>query len=121
MSAVGPGQGDLTASAASVREAAGIAQAIGVRLAFEFSFSAAQLNTLARMRELLARAGHPGVGAPAGHLPHRAERGRRPMTIEDVAPSEIVYVQFCDVPRGALDPKQMLNRLPPGQGVVPFR
>ena len=120
MSAVGPGQGEPAASAASVREAAGIAQALGVRLAFEFAYSAAQLNTLARMRELLARAGHPGVGLLLDTY-HIVRSGGTARDVEDVAPSEIVYVQFSDVPKGALDPKQALNRLPPGQGAVPFR
>jgi 2-keto-myo-inositol isomerase len=120
MSAVGPGQGDLAGSAASLREAAAIAQAHGVRLAFEFSYSAAQLNTLGRMRELVARAGHPGCGLllDTYHI-HRSGGSAR--DVEDVTPEEIVYVQFSDVPRGTLDPKNMLNRLPAGQGVAPIR
>ena len=120
MSAVGPGTGDLARSAASVREVAAIAQGHGVRLAFEFSYSAAQLNTLARMRELVARAGHPGCGLllDTYHI-HRS--GGRATEVEDVTPDEIVYVQFSDVPAGTLDPKNMLNRLPAGQGVAPIR
>lgn len=120
MSAVGPGTGELAVSAASVREVAAIAQEHGVRLAFEFSYGAAQLNTLARMRELVTRAGHPGCGLllDTYHI-HRS--GGSPKDVEDVRPHEIVYVQFSDVPRGALDPKNMLNRLPAGLGVAPIR
>ncbi len=118
MSAVGPGEG--TPSAERVREVAAIAQAHGVRLAFEFSYSAAQLNTLARMRELVARAGHPGCGLllDTYHI-HRSGGSAR--DVEDVTPDEIVYVQFSDVPSGTLDPKNALNRLPAGQGVAPIR
>ena len=34
---------------------------------------------------------------------------------------EIAYVQFSDVPREGSVPGQFTDRLPPGQGVVPFR
>ena len=37
------------------------------------------------------------------------------MGIDDIA-----YVQFSDVPRSGLVAGQALNRLPPGQGSVPF-
>ena len=120
MSAVGPGQGALATMAQRVREAAAIAASHGVRLAFEFSYGAAQLNTIARMRELVARAGHPACGLLLDTY-HIQRSGGTVKDVEDVAPEEIVYVQFSDVPRGALDPKDMLNRLPAGRGVAPIR
>jgi sugar phosphate isomerase/epimerase len=120
MSAVGPGEGDLARSAASVREVAAIAQAHGVRLAFEFSYSAPQLNTLGRMRELVARAGHPACGLLLDTY-HIQRSGGSVKDVEDVTPDEIVYVQFSDVPAGTLDPKNALNRLPAGKGVAPIR
>src|SRR4030095_15572346 len=85
-----------------------------------FGDSPAQLNTRARMREVRAGGGHPGVGLLLDTY-HIVRSGGSARDIEDVAPAEIAYVQFSDVPKGALDPKQALNRLPPGQGVVPFR
>lgn len=120
MSAVGPGQGALPTMAERVREAAAIAASHGVRLAFEFSYGAAQLNTIARMRELVARAGHPACGLLLDTY-HIQRSGGSVKDVDDVTPEEIVYVQFSDVPRGALDPKDMLNRLPAGRGVAPIR
>ena len=120
MSAVGPGQGALPDMAARVRDVAAIAASHGVRLAFEFSYGAAQLNTIARMRELVARAGHPACGLLLDTY-HIQRSGGSVKDVEDVTPDEIVYVQFSDVPRGALDPKDMLNRLPAGRGVAPIR
>ena len=38
-----------------------------------------------------------------------------------VAPSEIVYVQYSDVPRTGLEPGKALDRLPPGRGSVRFK
>jgi Sugar phosphate isomerases/epimerases len=46
--------------------------------------------------------------------------GGRPADLDDVSGEDIVYVQFSDVPRSGLMPGQALNRLPPGQGSVPF-
>ena len=34
---------------------------------------------------------------------------------------ELVYIQFSDVPHGELKRGEVLNRLPPGQGRVPFK
>src|SRR4029453_19509682 len=81
---------------------------------------AAQLNTIERLRDLLARAGHPSCGllVDAYHL-HRGGGGLR--AVEDLEPGEIAYVQFSDVPAAGLQPGQPLDRLPPGRGVVPFR
>jgi len=38
-----------------------------------------------------------------------------------VAGTDIAYVQFSDVPRSGLVAGQALDRLPPGQGSVPFK
>ena len=47
--------------------------------------------------------------------------GGSPRSLDDVRGDEIVYVQFSDVPRGDVKPGEVLNRLPPGQGCVPFK
>jgi sugar phosphate isomerase/epimerase len=40
--------------------------------------------------------------------------------LEDVTPGEIAYVQYSDVPAGAA-PGEIMPRLAPGRGVVPFK
>jgi sugar phosphate isomerase/epimerase len=47
--------------------------------------------------------------------------GGSPRDFEDLGLDEIAYVQFSDVPRSGLVPGQALDRLPPGQGSVPFK
>ena len=118
MSPVDFASGDLARAAEGVREAGALAAAHGLRLAVEHQSQAPQLNTLARVRELLARAGHPAVGLllDSYHL-HRSPGGIR--AIEDVTPAEIAYVQFSDVP-AAVEPGKTQPRLPAGQGTVPF-
>src|SRR6266851_3880432 len=49
------------------------------------------------------------------------EVGDIPREIADVRPEEIAYVQYSDVPRTGLEPGKALDRLPPGQGSVPFK
>jgi sugar phosphate isomerase/epimerase len=119
MSPVDRGEGSIAQAAASVREVGDLAAAARVRLALEFNSQAAQVNTLGRVREILARAGHRACGLllDTYHL-HRS--GATVRDIDDVAPSEIAYVQYSDVPAGAV-PGQAMPRLAPGLGVVPFR
>ena len=65
-------------------------------------------------------AAHPHVGLLVDAY-HLGRSGGRPGDLKDVAGDEIAYVQFSDVPRSGLVPGQALDRLPPGQGSVPFR
>ena len=118
MSPAGPGQGTVTHAAASLRAVGDLAGEHGVRLAFEFSSTGGQINTLERAREVLAAADHPACGLllDAYHL-HRS--GRPGRSFEDVPGEEIYYVQYSDVPADNAQPGQ--DRLPPGQGVVAFR
>ncbi len=120
MSPVDRGRGGVTQAAASVREVGDIAAEHGVRVAIEFNSQCEQLNALAPMREVLARAGHPRCGLLLDTY-HIGRSGCTLAELDDVAPAEIVYVQYSDVPHGALTPGQVLNRLPPGRGIVPFR
>jgi sugar phosphate isomerase/epimerase len=118
MSPVGGGSGTVDQAATSMRAAGDIAGEHGVRLAFEFGSLGGQINTLERAREVLAAADHPHCGLllDAYHL-HRTGRSGR--GFEDVPAEEIFFVQFSDVPADNRQPGQ--DRLPPGQGVVPFR
>ena len=120
MSPVDKGRGDVARAAASVREVGDIAAAHGVRLAVEFNSQAEQLATLAPLREVLARAGHPACGLLLDTY-HLGRSGATLRELEDVAPQEIAYVQYSDVPRTGLRPGHVLDRLPPGRGTVAFR
>src|SRR5215510_1515609 len=119
MSPVDRGKGDLARAAESVAEVGEIAARHGVRLALEFNSLCQQFNTLASVREAIGRARHPHAGLLVDAY-HMGRSGSRPSDLDDVPPSDIVYVQFSDVPRSGLEPGQALNRLPPGQGSVPF-
>jgi 4-hydroxyphenylpyruvate dioxygenase len=120
MSAVNRGRGDADEAARSVREVGDIAREHGVRLAVEFNSQAEQLNALGPMREVVARAAHPSVGLLLDTY-HLGRTGAAPRDLEDLRPAEIAYVQYSDVPRSGLVPGQALDRLPPGQGSVPFK
>jgi sugar phosphate isomerase/epimerase len=120
MSPADMGEGDVARAAAAVREVGDMGAAHGVRIALEAPSQAAQLNTIERLREVLARAGHPSCGllVDAYHL-HRGGGGLR--AIETLDAKDIAYVQYSDVPASGLEPGKALDRLPPGRGIVPFR
>lgn len=120
MSPVDRGRGSLDRGAASIREVGDVAAKHGVRVALEFNSQAEQFNTLGRLREALALAGHPHCGLLLDTY-HLQRSGGDARALEDVAPEEIVYFQYSDVPRSGLEPGMVLDRLPPGQGSVPFR
>ena len=120
MSPVDRGRGDAADAARSIREVGDIAREHGVRLAVEFNSQCEQLNALGPMREVMARAGHPQTGLLLDTY-HLGRTGASPREIADVRPEEIAYVQYSDVPRTGLEPGKALDRLPPGQGSVPFR
>jgi 2-keto-myo-inositol isomerase len=120
MSPVDKGTGDLARAAASVREVGDLAARHGVRLAVEFNSQCEQLSTLERVREVLAKAAHPRCGLLFDAY-HMQRSGGTPRSLDDVRGDEIVYVQFSDVPRGEIKRGEVLNRLPPGRGCVPFK
>jgi 2-keto-myo-inositol isomerase len=120
MSSVDRGRADVARAAAAVRAVGDLAAGQGVTLALEFNSQVEQWNRLERMRELLVVAGHPACRllVDSYHL-HRS--GGTPADLADVAAEEIAYVQLSDVPRDGGTPGQTTDRLPPGQGAVPFR
>ena len=119
MSPVDKDRGDLRQAAASVREVGEIAAHHGVRVALEFNSQAAQFNSLEAVRQLLALAAQPACGLLLDTY-HLQRSGRVGRGFSDVAPEEITYVQYSDVPRAGLQPGYTLDRLPPGQGSVAF-
>jgi 4-hydroxyphenylpyruvate dioxygenase len=120
MSPVDRGRGESRRAAASLREVADLAAASGVRLALEFNSQAEGFNTLARIREVIGEAAHPHCGLLVDSY-HLQRSGGTPAQLEPVAPEEIVYVQYSDVPATGLEPGKIADRLPPGAGIVPFR
>lgn len=119
MSPVDKGRGDASQAARSIVEVGDIAARHDVRLALEFNSQCDQFNTLASVREVLAKAAHPHAGLLLD-VYHLGRSGARPEDLDDVPGGDIAYVQFSDVPRSGLVPGQALDRLPPGQGGVPF-
>ena len=86
MSPVDRGMGDVRRATASVREVGDLAAAARVRLAVEFNSQADQLNSLSRIREVLAAAAHPACGLllDTYHL-HRS--GGRPRSVTRLVPA----------------------------------
>ena len=120
MSPVDRGRGETRRAAASIREVADLAAASGVRLALEFNSQAEEFNTLARAREVIGEAAHPHCGLLVDSY-HLQRSGGSPALLEQLAPEEIAYVQYSDVPATGLQPGNTVDRLPPGAGTVPFR
>jgi 2-keto-myo-inositol isomerase len=119
MSPVDKEPGDARQAATSVREVGDIAARYGVRIALEFNSQAAQFNSLASVREVLAMADHPACGLLLDTY-HLQRSGRGGRGFAEVAPEEIAYVQYSDVPSEGLQPGNTLDRLPPGQGCIAF-
>jgi sugar phosphate isomerase/epimerase len=119
MSPVDKERGDLQQAAENVRQVGDIAAEHGVRLALEFNSQAAQFNSLDAVRELLSLAGHSACGLLLDTY-HLERTGRGGRGFAEVAPEEIAYVQYSDVPREGLQPGVTVPRLPPGDGIVAF-
>ena len=112
--------GDLNQAAASLREVGDLVAARGQTIALELNVSLVQFKTLRQVRDLLALAGHPNVGllVDTYHI-ERTDGGVA--TYESLEPGEIAYFQYSEVPDAPMNPPgNTQERLPPGQGVVPF-
>ena len=120
MSPVDRGQGPVDRAAASLREVGDIAGRHDVRLALEFNSQAAQFNTLPSVREVLRCAQHPRCGVLLDTY-HFGRTSGDPGSLDTLSAEELVYIQYSDVPRSGLEPGKALDRLPPGQGAVPWR
>lgn len=121
MCAEGPRKGTLREVADNLRAGGDVCKRHNVRLAFEFSSTAAIMNSLAVAREVLAQIDHPSVGLllDAYHLERTGGGGRG---FADVPAHEIFAFQYSDVPPTPLVPGAAPNdRLAPGKGVVRWR
>ena len=112
--------GSVRQAAGRLREVGDLAAKHGVRFALELQSPAEQFTTLASVREVVALADHPSCGLllDSYHI-QRTTGGLR--DYEDVAPNEIAYFQYSDVPDAPRPPGTPTDRLPPGRGTVPFR
>jgi 2-keto-myo-inositol isomerase len=120
MSPMDPDPGDLNRAAASVREVGEIMAAHGKTMALELNVNVPQFPTLQAVRDLLAAADHPNVGLLVDT--YHIERGEGGLgAYERLNDGEIAYFQYSDVPASPMNPPgNTSERLPPGQGVVPF-
>lgn len=119
MSPVDHGRGEPAQAAASLRDVGDLAAGHGVRLALEWNCLAEQFNTLARLREVLARADHPHCGLLFDTY-HFQRSGGQLRDVDGLPAEELAYVQYSDVPKQGGAPDGTLDRLPPGEGQVPF-
>lgn len=112
--------GDLNQAAASLREVGDLVAARGKTIALELNISLVQFRTLQQVRDLLTLAAHPNVGLLVDTY-HIQRGGGGLEAYERLSPGEITYFQYSDVPDGPMSPPGNTHeRLPPGQGVVPF-
>ncbi len=121
MTAPGQNAGTLEQAGLSLREAAQVAEAHGLRLALEFNSRHDVINHLEVAREIIAKAGHPAAGLllDAYHLQRSGSPGRG---FEHVAPEEIFTFQYSDVPPGPPPgQRRPTDRLIPGQGIVQWK
>lgn len=117
MSGIGAGDASIDEAAANVHRAGQMVAGYGLRLALEYQFQHPVVSSLDILRDLIARGRQKSVGLllDTYHL----QRGGRPgRGFDDVAGSEIFYVQFSDVPDAPPASVPPVDRLPPGRGVV---
>lgn len=117
MSGIGAGDASFDEAVANVNRAGEIVARYGLRLALEYQFQHPVVSSLDILRDLVARSRQTSVGLllDTYHL----QRGGRPgRGFDDVAGSEIFYVQFSDVPDAPPGSVPPTDRLPPGRGVV---
>jgi sugar phosphate isomerase/epimerase len=119
MSAPGRNTGTLRQASESVREAGDIAAEHGLRLCFEWNRLHPLIDSLERAREVIAAAQRPNVGLLLDTY-HLHQTGRSGRGFEDLSPEEIFYVQFSDVAAMPPEPPSLTDRLPPGQGTIPW-
>lgn len=117
MSGIGAGDASIDEAVANVSRAGEMVAGYGLRLALEYQFQHPVVSSLDILRDLVARSRQPNVGLllDTYHL----QRGGRPgRGFDDVAGSEIFYVQFSDFPDAPPVSAPPTDRLPPGKGVV---
>jgi 2-keto-myo-inositol isomerase len=121
MSAPGPFTSTVGEAVANLRIAGDAAVEFGLRLALEFNSQHEVLNCLAVQREIVGAAGKPNCGLllDAYHLARSGAGGRG---FEDVPGQDIFVFQYSDLPPNPVTGvRRPTDRLPPGQGTIPWR
>ena len=111
--------GPRAQAVASLKEVGDLAAAANLVFAFEFSSQSVQVNSLERATDIVRAAAHPACGLLLDAY-HLTRSGASLQEIAEVPASDVTYVQFSDVPRDGLIAGMTLDRLPPGEGRVPF-
>jgi len=120
MCAPGPWSGPLHDAVDNLRAAAEIAEEHGLKIAIEFNSQHEVLNSLEVQRELVAAADRSNVGLLLDAY-HLARSGRPGRGFQEVPGEDIMHFQFSDLPANPVTGmKRPTDRLPPGQGVIPW-
>lgn len=119
ISPVDPGVGDVAKAIDRTGEIGELVAQHGLRIAIQMNSWARQINTLPAVMEILEGADHPRVGylIDTYHMHRSGAVGRG---FSPIRPEKIFHVQVSDVPAGPRQRGVPLDRLPLGQGVIPF-
>lgn len=108
---------DDEVSAGQLRRLGDLAQAYGIRIAFEALAWGRFVDDYRRAWRIVERAGHPAVGVCLDSF-HILSRGHDPAAISDIPGDKIFFVQLADAPRLSMDVLSWSrhHRLFPGEG-----
>ncbi|MEF9907784.1 bifunctional sugar phosphate isomerase/epimerase/4-hydroxyphenylpyruvate dioxygenase family protein [Streptomyces sp. P9-A2] len=108
---------DDALAAAHLRELAHLAQAFGIRVAYEALAWGRHVSTYDHAWRIVEAAGHPALGTCLDSF-HILSRGSDPKGIEDIPGEKIFFLQLADAPLPAMDVLQWSrhHRCFPGQG-----
>ena len=120
MSAPGPWSGPVKDAIGYLKTAGDIAGEYDLKLSIEFNSQHEVLNSVEAQRELISGADRENVGILLDAY-HLARSGRPGRGFEDVPAEDIMHFQYSDLPKNPVTGvKRPTDRLPPGQGVIPF-
>lgn len=117
MSAIGSGGASVEDAVEATRIAGDLATEYDLRLAIEFQYGHPVVESLDALRDIIARAQSPAVGALLDAY-HLQRAGISASAFVDVRPDEIYYFQYSDVPDAPIPAFPPIDRLPPGQGTI---
>jgi sugar phosphate isomerase/epimerase len=121
MSALGRNDGPIGLAERNIRSASRLIVEMKARFALEYNFGHPTLSSLERVRDLVRSGGSSDIGLviDAYHL-HRG--GRPGRGFDCIGGSEILHVQFSDVPAVPSDDGGVpIDRLAPGTGQVDWQ
>jgi sugar phosphate isomerase/epimerase len=119
MSAIGEEPRDGGDRVSKIRRAGDIAAKRGLRVTFEFGSQNRVINTLPIARALVDAAAHPAVGLLVDLYHMQRSGDGDPGCYTALNGVDVNYVQYSDVPPDSV-PGAFTDRLPPGQGIIPF-